>query len=73
MFVCFGSHGNFVLELHSRVLYAMIKCIGNEANVYMLKSDEMFSYDKWNRIMIVYPGSTYKDICLSTGFKGSSL
>ena len=70
MIVCFGSHCNFALVLHSRV-YVMIKCIGNEANVYMLKSDEMLSYDKRNRIMIVYPSSTYEDMCLSTGFKGS--
>ena len=71
MIVCFGSHGNFALVLHSRV-YAMNKCIGNEAYVYMLKSDEMLSYDKWNRIMIAYPSSTYKDMCLSIGFQGSS-
>ena len=45
MIVGFGSHGNFALVLDSRV-YVMIKCIGNEANVYMLKSEEMLSYDK---------------------------
>ena len=39
----------------------------------MLKCDEILSYDKWNRIMIVYLISTYEDICLNTGFKGSSL
>ena len=72
MTVCFGSHGNFALVLHSRV-YVMIKCIRNEANVYKLKSDELSSYDKWNKIMIMYPSSTYEDICLNTGFKGPSL
>ena len=45
MIVCFGSHGNFALILHSRV-YVMIKCIGNEVNVYMLKSDEILGCDK---------------------------
>ena len=72
MIVCFGSHGNITFILHSRV-YVMIKCIGNEANVYMLKSDEIRSYDNWSRIMIVYPSFTCEDTCLSAGFKGSSL
>ena len=65
--VYFGIKGNFTLKLHSKS-YTTIKCVGKEAIVYMLKSDELHGHVKWMKKMTVFSSLTCGDICLNTGF-----
>ena len=66
-----GHHGDFILISHSGT-YTMNVCIGNEINVYMLKSKKLHNHVKRMDMTTVYPSPTCVDIWLNMEFKASN-